>query len=65
MSNIEPKHMNTIGFSTIESLKKMQNAIWNYCKSTTMQTKYNNVMVRKRMQPSIELECKSTKKIER
>jgi hypothetical protein len=65
MSNIERKHMNTIGLSIIESLKKMQNAIWNYCKSTTMQIQYNNVMVRKRMQPSIELECKSTKRIER
>ncbi len=65
MSNIERKHMNTIGLSTIESLKKIQNAIWNYCKSTTMQVQYNNVMVRKRMQPSIELECKITKRIER
>lgn len=65
MSNIKHKHMNTIGLSTIESLKKMQNAIWNYCKSTTMQIQYNNVMVRKKMQPSIELECESTKRIER
>jgi hypothetical protein len=65
MLNIELKHMNTIGLSKIKSLKKMQNAIWNYCKNTTMQIQYKNVMVRKRMQSSIELECKSTKRIER